>query len=149
MTAELVITVVFMIFALMGCERMDNIEKHYSMCSELSVDDEPGNWIPSFIPNTATNIRLSAKIDTGEQLLSFSFADNFYNRLCELASRDQIKLPPKGFALVKAWWPDDLVRGNKNLSGYSYYLCEGGYNLIITHREQPNRAYLINILKGR
>lgn len=136
------------ILTLAGCDRMDIIEKHYLAYSDLAVDNEPGNWIPKFIPGSASDIRLSAKIDTGEQLLSFSFSGNFRSESCVLADISREKYPPQGFLLIKKWWPHELVRENLKKPDFLFYSCEDGYNMAI-HREDMNRAFVFKILEGR
>ena len=140
---------VSVILTFAGCDRMDIIEKHYFAYSDLAADNEPGNWIPKFVPGSASGIKLSAKIDTGEQLLLFSFTDKFQNGSCVLADISREKYPPEGFLLVKKWWPKELVRENLTKPGFLFYSCEGGYNVAIQGRKEMNQAFVFKILEGR
>lgn len=122
-----VLMLLFIILSVVGCGYLETKEVYYINYESLADDDEPGNWIPEFIPKTFVNMRSIYKIDTGAQLLSFSFTDPNDMQLggyCEGVSGQGVEFPPQNFLRAK-WWPVGLTSktGESPSGDYSFYRC--------------------------
>ncbi|MFZ5774658.1 MAG: hypothetical protein ACOY3Z_04165 [Thermodesulfobacteriota bacterium] len=112
-----------------ACDRLEIADGYYPNYEHLSASGEPGNWIPTFIPRSAIDIRERHKIDTGSELLTFYFekdADFSLDGFCERVTAKDTILPPSGFLDV-TWWPNSLFHGvgeNGEKGSYEFYRCE-------------------------
>src|SRR5690242_3758398 len=107
-----IVTAILTILPVMSsCDRLETSDDFYASYEQLSTTKEPGNWIPSFIPRTATDIRGRHKIDSGAQLLTFYFEgdpNTFSGEYCKETTASEVQLPKSGFLDV-TWWPPGLV----------------------------------------
>jgi hypothetical protein len=129
-----------------ACDNAEIRENYYSMYQDLRQSDEPGNWIPSFIPHSATEIREKHKIDTGAELLTFYYSqppDLSLNGHCKKANMDALVFPDRGFLNV-AWWPEFLVNNQvkaKHTDRYEFYRCERQSFLALTKASERYQAF--------
>lgn len=128
-----------------ACEEMR--ERYFHDYGELArSEDEPGNWVPSFIPRSAVEIRARFRIDTGAELLTFSFGapgDISLAGRCTKASPSDVQLPPSKFLSV-AWWPGSLSRDrakSEDLARYELYRCERNAFLALERAEGRHQAF--------
>lgn len=118
-----------MIFLSAACERSEIGERFYLNYEQLATSDEPGNWVPSFIPHSAVEIKTRYKIDTGAELLTFYYGEPNELSLagyCNQVLASDVELPSSRFLDV-TWWPDSLSRDrtkNEGLAWYEFYRCE-------------------------
>lgn len=112
-----------------ACERAEIVDRYYPNYEQLGTSGEPGNWVPTFIPRSAVEIRARYKIDTGAELLMFYLGkpeDLSLAGHCKKATVGDVQLPASGFLNV-AWWPDSLFQNRTNsedLARYEFYRCE-------------------------
>jgi len=141
----------YMLFALLpillslsACEGSETADDFYASYEQLKTTNEPGNWIPRFIPRSATDIRGRHKVDTGAQLLTFYFVGDsnaFPGESCKPATAGEIQLPKPGFLDV-TWWPPDLVQGGTHgLERYKLFLCERQTFLAVTEKAGRRQAF--------
>ena len=130
-----------MLLLFSACERLEIEERYYSNYEQLDTAGEPGNWVPSFAPLSAIEIRAKYKIDTGAELLTFRYSnvkegnlDHYLAGHCNKIIMKDIEFPPKGFLAVD-WWPNSLFSINlrKEENGYKFYRCERQSFLAIKH----------------
>jgi hypothetical protein len=128
---KIVLTIVLstILSFLSACDWLETADRYYPNYESLSKSDEPGNWIPAFIPRSAVEIRERHKIDTGAEVLTFYFGnigDLSLSGSCEKVTTEEVELPPPRFLNV-AWWPDSLSRDRtkkEEIDQYEFYRCE-------------------------
>lgn len=132
---------------LSACDRLEtseNVYANYEQLKTTSEPGEPGNWIPRFIPHSATDIRVRYKVDTGAQLLTFYFAGDstaFPGESCKPTTASEVQLPTPGFLGV-TWWPPDLVQGGTpGVERYKLFLCERQAFLAVTENAGRRQAF--------
>lgn len=141
----------YMVFALLpillslsACEGSETADVFYASYEQLKTTNEPGNWIPRFIPRAATDIRGRQKVDTGAQLLTFYFegdSNTFPGESCKPTTANEIQLPTPRFLDV-TWWPPDLVQGGTHgLERYKLFLCERQAFLAVTEKSDRRQAF--------
>lgn len=141
-----VATLSVMMLFYVACERAEIVDRYYPSYEQLGKSDEPGNWVPTFLPRSAVEIRARYKIDTGAELLMFysgkpeelSAVDN-----CKKATMSDLQLPPPGFLDV-GWWPNSLYRNTDQKDGhasYEFYTCERQAFLALERKESGTHAY--------
>jgi hypothetical protein len=128
-----------LLVSLFACDALETRDAHFSTYEALPGAGEPGNWVPSFLPRSTTDIRVRYKIDTGAALLSFHLGDRHELQLsghCETADARAVPLPPRGFLGID-WWPDALARdvGSTGLGDYEVFRCER--NSFLAIRSDP------------
>lgn len=127
-----------------SCDRLETSEDSYANYEQLNTTKEPGNWIPSFIPHSATDIKGRHKIDNGAQLLTFYFEgdiNTFPEEYCEQTTASEIQLPKSGFLDI-TWWPPDLLQGaTRGLERYKLFLCERQAFLAIAEHAGRRQAF--------
>jgi hypothetical protein len=115
--------------AIAGCESAEIAERYYANYDELRAANEPGNWVPAFIPRLAVDIHVKYKIDTGAQILAFSVEDRQALSVeghCAEASASELEGPPSKLSSAE-WWPEVLSGESaqlRELRGYQFYRCE-------------------------
>lgn len=140
------VTLSLMMLFSLACERAEIVDRYYPSYEHLGKSDEPGNWVPTFLPRSAVEIRARYKIDTGAELLMFysgkpeelSAVSN-----CEKATMSDLQLPPPGFLDV-GWWPNSLYRNPNQKDGhasYVFYTCERQAFLALERKESRTHAY--------
>ncbi len=70
-----IVLLYLMLLLFSACEKSEIKEHYYSSYKQLGESSEPGNWVSSFIPHSAVDIRVKYKIDTGAELLTFRSAE--------------------------------------------------------------------------
>lgn len=127
---------------LIACDWSEISENQYRSFSDLAAVEEPGNWVPTFMPASAVAIRERHKVDTGAQLLSFGFSpiealELMRQQCTELRSTDVI-FPPANF-LGATWWPTD-IEGHPAVSEspYEFYRCDSDAYLAIRRSQDQN-----------
>jgi hypothetical protein len=137
-------TAISILLLVNSCDRLETSDDSYANYEQLNALKEPGNWIPSFIPRSATDIRGRHKIDSGAQLLTFYFEGDtnaFPGEYCKQATASEIQVPKPGFLDV-TWWPPDLVQGGTHgLERYKLFLCERQAFLAITEKTGRRQAF--------
>jgi hypothetical protein len=139
-------TAISLLLLVNSCDRSETSDDIYANYEQLNSTKEPGNWIPSFIPRSATDIRGRHKIDSGAQLLTFYFEGDTNSDLgkqCNQTTTSKIQFPQAGFLGV-TWWPTDLVQGGarlEELERYKFYLCERQAFLAITEKSGRRQAF--------
>jgi hypothetical protein len=120
-------SVLLLLAALPACDRLETREAEFATYAQLATAGEPGNWVPAFLPQSATNIRVRYKIDTGAALASFRLprTDSLELRgKCEDAESRAVSFPAPGL-LGTRWWPDDLTSSSSATdSDYLLFRCE-------------------------
>lgn len=145
MLSKITLSVLLSIVLLLSvaCEKTELKEHYYPNYKHLAILNEPGNWVPSFIPASAVEIKIRYKIDTGAELLTFFFRESKDLSLagyCNKTTVIDLELPLPGFLGV-TWWPDSLFRNrvkNKELAAYAFYRCERQAFLAL---RQSNSSY--------
>mgnify|MGYP001156635665 CR=1 FL=1 len=140
-----IVTVFLPILLLLSsCDRLETSEDVYASYEQLKTKNEPGNWIPRFIPPSATDIKGRHKVDTGAQLLTFYFEgdiNTFPGEYCKQTTASEIQFPKSGFLDV-TWWPPDLVQGGTyGLERYKLFLCERQAFLAVTEKAGRPQAF--------
>jgi hypothetical protein len=138
-------TVILLILPLMNsCDRLETSDDIYANYGQLSTTKEPGNWIPSFIPRSAIDIRGRHKIDSGAQLLTFYFEEDtntLPGEYCKPTTARDLQLPKSGFLDV-TWWPPDLVQDDTHgLERYKLFICERQAFLAVTEKTGRRQAF--------
>lgn len=130
-----------------GCESAEISELKFETYHELASAQEPGNWIPVFIPRSAVQIRLKYKVDTGAQILAFQVehADELLvgGSCRRVAATDLELIPSSGFARVD-WWPNELIgeaASVERLRGYDLYRCERQASLAVLRNNEGLHAF--------
>lgn len=129
-----------------SCERSEIGERYYPNYERLATSDEPGNWVPSFIPRSAVEIKTKYKIDTGAELLTFYFGESkdlSLSGYCNKVTVSDVELPQSGFLDV-TWWPDSLSRDhtkNKELAQHEFYRCERQAFLALKRADGRHQAF--------
>jgi hypothetical protein len=113
--------------AIPACDRLETREAKFATYEQLATSGEPGNWVPAFLPQSATDIRVRYKIDTGDALVSFRLpsADSLeLGGQCEDAESRAVSFPAPRL-LGTRWWPDDLTSSSSATdSAYLLFRCE-------------------------
>jgi hypothetical protein len=142
-----IVTAILTILPVMSsCDRLETSDDFYASYEQLSTTKEPGNWIPSFIPRTATDIRGRHKIDSGAQLLTFyceGDPNTFSGEYCKETTASEVQLPKSGFLDV-TWWPPGLVQGGtrvQEFEQYKFFICERQAFLAITGKTGRRQAF--------
>jgi hypothetical protein len=146
---KIILTVVLSaIFSLLSaCDWLETVDRHYPNYESLGKSDEPGNWIPSFIPRSAVEMRERHKVDTGAEVLTFhlgNIGDLSLSGVCAKVTPRDVELPPSGFLSVR-WWPDSLFRdGTKKeeVDQYVFYRCEK-QSFLAVKQTQLNGRYQV------
>ena len=110
-------TAISILLLVNSCDRLETSDDSYANYEQLNALKEPGNWIPSFIPRSATDIRGRHKIDSGAQLLTFYFEGDIRSSLgkyCKETTASEIQFPQVGFLDV-TWWSPDLLQSGTPL----------------------------------
>lgn len=144
MVMYMVIALLPILLSLSACDRLETSEDVYANYEQLKTKNEPGNWIPRFIPRSATDIRVRYKIDTGAKLLTFYFegdSTTFPGASCQPTTASEVQLPTPGFLDV-TWWPPDLVQGGTSgVERYKLFLCERQTFLAVTEQAGRRQAF--------
>lgn len=141
-----VVLLCFMLFLSSACERSEIEERYFSNYQQLGASGEPGNWVPSFIPHSAVEIRAKFKIDTGAELLRFHFDDandDYLVGYCDKAKTSDIEYPSAGFLDVD-WWPSPLLSNHsksEEIPRYEIYRCERQAFLAVTQEDGSYQAF--------
>lgn len=136
----------FFFSCLAGCDFLEISENHYSSYSDLEGVGEPGNWLPSFMPVNAVNIREKHKVDTGSGLVAFQIPGSgnvkFSDSACTEWSLRKNNFPPEG-ALSVEWWPSELSseRFVTDNADYVFYKCERQAYLAIKKVEHRSQIF--------
>lgn len=139
------LSAIMMLFVV-SCERAEIVDRYYSSYEQLGTSDEPGNWLPTFIPRSAVEIRARYKIDTGAEVLMFNSGKSGELSVmdhCKKATIGDLQLPPRGFLGV-GWWPDSLHRNpnqNEGQERYKFYTCERQAFLALEQKESGAIVY--------
>lgn len=134
------------ILSLAGCDRLEIVDSYYPKFEDLRKSNEPGNWIPMFIPHSATEIKERHKIDTGAIMLSFRFTKRNDLSLadhCDRVEERNIELLPAGFLNVN-WWPYLLFNKHtekNDIHQYEFYRCKRQAFLAVTSNDSQYQAY--------
>lgn len=99
-----------------SCENLDTFESSYVDFREVQVANVAGKekWIPSYLPQSATQIREKHNIDTNERWLSFQFAKTdrqVFLEYCKQVRNELFRLPHRRAGW---WWPDELQELQSN-----------------------------------
>lgn len=127
--AVIILIATAMLIMSSACERAEIVERYYSTYGQLEGEGEPGNWIPLFIPGSATEIKAKYKIDTGAEFLTFRLneSENISTAgHCVKVMENEVELPRPSLLRVN-WWPDSLSRDanpSKALDQYEFFRCE-------------------------
>jgi len=83
-------------------------------------------WVPSFVPQSATDIRETHCIERSDQWMKFRFEPSEMEEMLEMVTpvaKDSVRLPPHGPTIICSWWPHTLVNNTKSgeLSNYEFY----------------------------
>lgn len=142
-----IVSAILLMFSLTSaCDHSETSDDLYAGYEHLRKATEPGNWIPSFIPRSATEIKGRHKIDTGAQVLTFYFEGNtstFLEDHCKQTTTSEVEFPESGFLDV-SWWPKELVRTSvpsQELKGYKFFQCERQAFLAVTERNNRHQAF--------
>lgn len=120
-----------------GCERLETVETYYQdfRTAHKANAVGAGRWIPSFLPESATDIHELHNLDTNEIWLVFRMnsADRgSISRFCEPATETRIIFPRKSPA---DWWPDLFVQNAASAintqTSYTYYQCQDNGTLAV------------------
>lgn len=139
-----------MLFSFVACEKAEIVDRYYLNYEQLRASAEPGNWVPTFIPHSAVEIRARYKIDTGAELVTFYVAkpdDLSVTSHCKNSTKSSTDLPPKGFLNV-TWWPEPLFQNqdrNESVARYEFYTCEGQAFLALEREGGGTRAFYWSI----
>lgn len=125
-----------------GCEQWskETIDNHFASLTETEAKDTMNRgWIPSWLPQTATDIFETHNIDSNAIMLRFSFPahnDLVLPPTCKKTSVNALPLPP----FKRTWWPDDLTTS----STYLFFECvaDGYWYLAVDQRS--NKAYVLS-----
>lgn len=129
-----------------ACDRLETIDRYYPKYEDLREKDEPGNWIPKFIPQSSVEIRGRHKVDTAASLVTFYFGayeDLSLAGHCIRVTAKDAQLPTSGFLSV-TWWPDSLFGDRTNsmeLNQYELYRCERETFLALKQIEGRYQAF--------
>ena len=144
MVIYILITFLPILLSLSSCDRSETSDDFYASYEQLKTTNEPGNWIPRFIPRSATDIRGRHKVDNGAQLLTFYFegdSNAFPGEYCKPTTASEIQLPKPGFLDV-TWWPPDLVQGGTHgLERYKLFVCERQAFLAVAEKAGRRQAF--------
>ncbi len=109
-----------------GCKQLDSQESRYEGYQQaLEEGAIERGWVPSFLPESATDIRERHDIDTNETWIRFHLEPPQFeppDGSCVETPASEVKLPgPKSRGI--AWWPGDLV-GSTVSAELRYYRCD-------------------------
>jgi len=141
--------ILFMATTLFGaCDLVEIKENYYPDYASLYESNEPGNWVPVFIPESATEIYERHNLDTSGEVLKFSYekeTDMKLSGYCKAIPFEEIVFPEKNFLGVN-WWPTSLSRDSANKNDHDFYSCDTRAYLALNKKGQPNQIYYWRIL---
>ena len=114
------------LFMLLRCD-VASLDKHveYASFAEAKADGAiTRGWIPSFVPESAHDIRESHNLDTNEQWIRFDFALDDRPALERLdpIETDEVEFPRTVPTKSREWWPSDLQNeGAIDTNAYSFF----------------------------
>lgn len=134
----------FLLFVLLDWS--ETIERHFPDYQHLAQASEPGNWVPTFIPKSAKNIKTKNNIDTNWSLLAFHFdklSELDLTGHCRTASVNDIEYRSGKF-LTASWWPTAMLRegpSSNELAHYQIYRCGQNAFLVVNAISETPQAY--------
>lgn len=129
-----------------GC-KTEISELNFETYDQLASAQEPGNWIPEFLPRSAVQIHLKYKVDTGAQMLVFQAERNDGSqvvRSCRKVAASNLELIPSGRFGTVDWWPKALVGdapSEEELAEYDLFQCERQASLAVLRNEHRLHAF--------
>lgn len=104
--------------------KMQYMEREFANINEARAAGEPQKgWLPSFLPEDATAIKVINNTDNRSALVYFGFQDGIDLSACEGIALSNAALPAERVVL---WWPEELTQNGMKEDGYSLYRCKDG-----------------------
>lgn len=123
---------ILMALLLVSCDWIESKEGHYpDMKAAGAAGEISRGWIPTFVPESATDIRLKYDVENNRTWLSFRgiVDESVLPKTCLNVTATNVTYPTNG---PRGWWPSALTT---DLSGskaeYEYYACKDGEILAI------------------
>ena len=89
-------------------------------------------WLPSFLPSSATTIKVINNTDQKSSLASFKFEGSVDLNSCKEAPLTEAVLPAERVVL---WWPDELTAKGGALPG-TFYKCGDGQAFVNAEKKE-------------
>jgi hypothetical protein len=77
-------------------------------------------WLPAFLPETATVIKVINNTDDKSALASFKYAESLDITGCKELPLPEATLPPERVVL---WWPEELTGKGNAQADYAFFKC--------------------------
>jgi len=120
-------TVIYIATLICACHNVDTIQASYSDYSEAkSKGAIEREWLPSFLPASATNITECHSIDSNEVLVHFNAkgGDIFdISSSCIRIDYNSVAFPSQHILSQTNWWPTALQSNSESGADYIYYIC--------------------------
>lgn len=84
-------------------------------------------WLPGFLPENASTIKVINNTDNKSALVSFSYADGLDMSACKELPIQEATLPAERIVL---WWPDELTGKGNAQAGYAFFKCDDGQTMV-------------------
>lgn len=125
---------VMALLVLVSCDWIESKEGHYpDMKAAAAAGEISRGWIPAFVPQSASDIRIKYDVENNRTWLSFrgTVDQSTLHDTCHSVTGKEISYPING---PRGWWPIALTADSKeNKTVYEYYACKDG-ELLATDR---------------
>lgn len=115
------------------------------MKAAIAAGEVSRGWIPAFVPEAATDIRLKYDVENNRTWLAFRglIERSTLQYQCLSASSKEITFPSSG---PRGWWPGVLTGDSSDgKSAYAYYSCKDGE--IVATDETKGEVFLWRLAK--
>lgn len=123
---RLLITIMALL-PLVSCDWIESKEGHYpDMKAAGTAGEISRGWIPTFVPESAVDIRLKYDVENNRTWLSFrGIVDrSTLPESCLSVTTKDVTYPING---PRGWWPEALTADAKeSKTEYEYYACKDG-----------------------
>ena len=126
-----------MLLLMASCDWIESKEGHYP---DMKAAGEAGEisrgWIPTFVPESAVDIRLKYDVENNRTWLVFRGVINRSTlpEACLSVTTKDVTYPGNG---PRGWWPSALTADSMgNKTEYEFYACKDGEMLAIDRTKE-------------
>lgn len=113
--------------------KMAYMEREFADFNTAKAAGELENgWLPSFLPESATFIKVINNTDQKSSLASFKFEGRVDLSACKEAPLSEAVLPAERVVL---WWPDGLTGKGGSIAG-TFYKCSDGQAFVDAEKKE-------------